>query len=65
MFTDPRIKENVGHIRIGVDKFVKVKERREKGKKKKNHNKNYKFMTSLLYRILNIYYIQCDVSYTC
>lgn len=58
MFTDPRIKEGVGHIRIGVDKFVKVKERREKGKKK--HNKNYKFMTSLLYRILDIYYIQCD-----
>lgn len=31
MFTDPRIKEGVGHIRIGVDKFVEIKERREKG----------------------------------
>lgn len=59
MFTDPRIKEGVGHICIGVDKFVEVKERREKGKKKHN-KKNYKFLTSLLYRILNIYYIPCD-----
>ena len=41
-----------------MDEFVEVKGRIEKGKKK--HNKNYKFMTRLLYRILNIYYIPCD-----
>lgn len=58
MFTDPRIKEGVSNIHIGVDEFVEVKGRMEKGKKK--HNKNYKFMTRLLYRILNIYYIPCD-----